>query len=210
MTRSQSSSVNVVIEPEETHVFVVGISSYHIGGAGLPNAAEHAVRFVEWARQAGVLPNRIHCFLSAPELEKYSDLLAKLEVLPRRATSVEIRPFVDVELKGLSGKLLLLFWAGHGSFADEKRRILFYEDLTQENQPHFDLTHQINRLRHSPYGINFPLQIGYVQGCVNPFNELGYNFTAGFDQPGIGDPVSGVRQSIFLAADDGQQAVDGR
>lgn len=197
-------------DPKLTHVVAAGISRYEIGRLfTLPQAAEHAVRFAEWARYTGgVKPDNIHLFLSDADLARFDERLNRAGICRRPATYEEINHFIDKELKDHSGELLYLFWSGHGSISENRDRILFFEDLSNEFQRSLDLNHLLLRLRSEPQG-KFRMQLAYVDACANRFEELRFKASAGTDRPGVGKLVTSVRQVFFLAADSGREAVAG-
>jgi hypothetical protein len=202
-------AMRISASPDRTHVLSVGVSSYDIGDLWrLPAAVEHAITFTEWAKNAGVPPRQIHLFLSERDIDRFSDRLGAVSVQARVATYASFNDFVDRELAKLSGDLLYFYWSGHGSISENSQRILFYQDLTRDVQRHLDLNHFLIRLRSAPHG-KFPSQIAYVDACANRFEELGFQASAGRDQPGMRSLQSGIQQIFFLAADSGQQAAAG-
>lgn len=201
--------MSVSANPATTHVLAVGVSTYEIGEEWrLPAAADHAVRFAEWASAAGVPSRQIHLFLSQRDVDSYKGRLDAINVQNKAATYTSFNEFVDKEMPRLSGDLLYFYWSGHGSISENSERILFYEDLTRDSQRHLDLNHFLIRLRSAPHG-RFPFQIAYVDACANRFEDLGFHTSPGRDQPGTRALVSGVQQVFFLAADSGQQAAAG-
>jgi hypothetical protein len=201
--------MTISARPDHTHVLAVGISAYDIGAAwNLPAAGEHALTFAEWAKNAGVPPEKVHLFLSKPDIDKFEDRLAAVGVQARVATYSSFNDFVDGEMPKLSGDLLYFYWSGHGSISENSQRILFYQDLTRDSQRHLDLNYFLIRLRSAPLG-GFPSQIAYVDACANRFEDLGFQASAGKDQPGMRNLKSGIQQIFFLAADSGQQAAAG-
>lgn len=205
----QVPSVEWRADPKRTHVVAVGISTYAIGPLWtLPLAAEHAVEFAEWALFGGVEPNNIHLFISSSDKAKLTDRVMRAGLFARVATRQEISEFIDKELKDISGDLLYLFWSGHGSISENRERILFFEDLSNDFIRALDLNHLLVRLRSEPHG-KFRRQLAYVDACANRFEDLRFKTSAGLERPGIGRLIAGVRQVFFLAADSGQEATAG-
>ena len=204
------SSVEWRADPKRTHVVAIGISTYAIGSPWtLPLAAAHAVQFAEWAHfSGGVERDNIHLFLSEADRAKFDKRPNKAALFARAATHQEISGFIDKELKDLSGDLLYLFWSGHGSISENRERILFFEDLSNDFTRALDLNHLLVRLRSEPHG-KFHLQLAYVDACANRFEELRFKASAGKELPGIGKLVKDIRQIFFLAADSGQEATAG-
>jgi hypothetical protein len=64
-------------------------------------------------------------------------------------------------------------------------------------------------LRRTPYGHQFPRQIGYVDACANLYESLSYRFSSGTWELPHGDLVSEIEQVFLLAADTGEQVRDG-
>lgn len=199
-----------MIRPEDTHVFATGISSYTLGGDwDLPHAADHAAEFALWARRAGVAPDHIHLFLSQRDLDKHEDALARQGITPRRATFTGITQFVDQELTAVTGELLYVFWAGHGSVSQDARRVLFFEDLSMKNQHPFDLNDFLARLRTSSFE-RVRTQIAYIDACANRFEELGFGASLAEVRSAKGNTTyAGILQHLFFAADTGEQAKEG-
>jgi len=199
-----------MIRPEDTHVFATGISSYALDPAWhLPHAADHAAEFALWARRAGVDPQRIHLFLSQADLDRHKDALGRQGITPRRATFTEITQFVEQELTAVTGDLLYVFWAGHGSVSQDARRVLFFEDLSRKNQHPFDLNDFLARLRTSSFE-RLRTQIAYIDACANRFEELGFGASLGEARSGKGHTTyAGILQHVFFAADTGEQAKEG-
>jgi hypothetical protein len=201
--------MTISASPDRTHVLAVGVSTYDIGDLWrLPAAVEHAVTFAEWAKKAGVPPQQIHLFLSERDINNVRGRLEAASVQACLATDASFNDFVDRVMPKLSGDLLYFYWSGHGSISENSQRILFYQDLTKDSPRHLDLNHFLIRLRSAPHG-RFPSQIAYVDACANRFEDLGFQASAGKDQPGMGSLTSGIQQIFFLAADSGQQAAAG-
>ena len=196
-----------MIDPHQTHVFAVGISSYALGASWLlPNAADHALAFAAWTRTRGVPRDHIHLFLSIADHTRLAPALANSDLTAQSATFAAITDFALRELPKKAGELLYIFWAGHGSISEDGVRVLFFEDLTQQTQLPFDLNDFFARLRTSSFQ-RFGTQIAYVDACANRFEDLGFDASLGQVKAGKGRFFhGGVRQTFFLAADSGEQA----
>ena len=199
-----------MIDPRQSHVFAVGISSYNLGSSWhLPKAAEHALAFAAWARKRGVPRGNIHLFLSTVDRARLAADIAQADVEANVATFAAVTDFAFRDLTGMTGELLYMFWAGHGSISEDGFRVLFFEDLTPQAQLPFDLNDFYARLRTSSFK-RFNTQIGFVDACANRFEELGFDASLGQIRPGKGrHSHAGMRQTFFLAADSGEQAREG-
>ena len=199
-----------MIDPLQTHVFAVGIGSYRLGDQWrLPNAAEHALAFVAWARASQVPRDHIHLFLSAPDRERLAAKIAEADVSAQAADYTTITSFVTHVLAVAGGELLYMFWTGHGSVSEEGARVLFFEDLTLKNTQHFDVNDFLLGLRTTSFE-RFGTQIAFIDACANRFEELGFDLSLGRASAGKGRySHPGVSQSFFFAADSGEQALEG-
>ena len=199
-----------MIDPLQTHVFAVGIGSYQLGDQWrLPNAAEHALAFVAWARASQVPRDHIHLFLSAPDRERLAAKIAEADVSAQAADYTTITSFVTHVLAVAGGELLYMFWTGHGSVSEEGARVLFFEDLTLKNTQHFDVNDFLLGLRTTSFE-RFGTQIAFIDACANRFEELGFDLSLGRASAGKGRySHPGVSQSFFFAADLGEQALEG-
>jgi len=173
----------------------------------LRKAGVHALRFAEWCHQRGVPRENIHLFLSSAEIAEPEIAL--------RASGFEL-PAADAAcfdtflngfngLTELSGDLLYVYWSGHGTFYEDERRFLYFEDLSVHAQYVLDVSDFLRRLRSKP-AKRFALQIAYVDACANHFDQSAAGLQPLRVIGGSATPLQEVEQMYLFATKPREEA----
>jgi hypothetical protein len=189
--------------PERTTILAVGIEQYDYGAAmNLPGAAEHAVRLARWAHRKGVPASRI--YLAVTWLDSPTE-----EHLPGAVCIPATRDAIDRSLHDAladGGDLLIVFWCGHGVLNQQRSRVLFTGNATENNKVNFPVD-EIRGLLSSTLhkGDGFGQQLLLIDACANFVNEM--SFEHGLEPTPLskGHPRE-VSQFTLFAADQGQIA----
>lgn len=155
--------------PEETWAIVVGVNRCDLSPRRrLDGPVRSALRFAGWLARENVNADHIRLLLSPPpspdevRRETGSSDLAKVPVVE----AIEDRiyaAFTDRSLRA-RGKLLIVYWAGHGVFDQETRRLLCADTtLTNPRNVHFGSLR--NYLR-STEGPAFPSTVLLIDTCA--------------------------------------------
>lgn len=154
--------------PQRTSVLAVGLERYDWGDVlDLPGAADHAVRFAQWAAGQGVPQARIRLacsWLEAPAAEP----------LPDSVTVGTTRDELERTLHTLmdeGGDLLLLYWCGHGVTEEGTNRALFTSNAIENVKLNLPLG-EIQRLLTSSKGAGFAQVVVVVDACANFLEQL--------------------------------------
>ncbi len=195
------------IEAAQTFAVVVGVEKYAIGEKwNLDGPASDAIRFVQWLREKKEVPAKnIHLFLSPLDINR--DLLQQVDVKPNLAEEHLLRKVLTNDLADAAGrgKLLFLFWGGHGVIETDQDRRLFCGDATDNNKTVINLDSLLKMLRTKPWS-GFVRQIGIVDACANYFEEMRHKISLPNPEFGTGPPSDQVEQSVLFAAAAGQLA----
>jgi hypothetical protein len=178
----------------DTFALVVGIRTYH-GNPGwdLPEADRRAADFTEWLRDRNVPPENILLFLSPlPPGGKVRDVEAI------EATHDRIRFALYTRLPELKGRLLFIFWVGHGQKDSEDRQRLSYVDSSRTKT---DLDFDSFRLRLRTADYTFACQVGIVDACSD-YAAIEYHET--FKPTRL--PLPRRKQFVVYSAQAGQKA----
>ncbi|TRO57080.1 hypothetical protein [Streptomyces sp. IB201691-2A2] len=196
------------VDPNDIHAVVVGLEYYPQAPRGwsLRGAGEDALRFARWLHQGGVPPQNIRFLLSPLEESQASLVAAATEagLGYRTVTSAgEVRDVFIRELKDTTGKLLYVYWGGHGVLGEDSR-LLFYPDASAEDK----LCLRVEELRvflTQMASRGFSQQVLFFDACATFVEEHGAEsapVVMPFPNPGR----ETVQQFLLHASLDGQAA----
>ncbi|MFH8937535.1 VMAP-C domain-containing protein [Streptomyces griseosporeus] len=195
------------VDPDDIHAVVVGLENYPRAPLNwsLRGAGSDALRFVRWLLAGSVPPRNIRLLLSPlEESRSLSEAVTEAGVRWRTvASSNEIRDVFTQELKDARGKLLYVYWGGHGVLGDEGR-LLFYPDASPEDKVSLSVEDLRSFLTHLSCN-GFRQQVLLFDACAT-FVE---------DHPAESRPIvlpfprparQTAQQSLLHASRDGQAA----
>jgi hypothetical protein len=181
----------------ETWALVVGIDEYDFG-VPLPGAVNAAVQFAELLCVRGVKPEQIHLCLGPDPAGRLPEALKDAKRRP--PTFGDMRKLLERDLPERAGRLLCLFWAGHGA-VDGRARRLFLADSGLYGT--FDFDALLWLLGDERY--RFPKQLIFVDACANDPGPLGMHRRGwDFGMDAARAPSEG--QFVFFSASLGQPA----
>ena len=199
------------INPAKVSALVVGIEKYEAGTPyDLNGPARDALKFADWLLARGVKPDGIKLFITT--LDQNSGVIAEAEgkgLTPYPATREKIsRAIVDDLLdQGGQGKLLYVFWAGHGFITklSTTTRRLFFADTDTQNKWNLDFDSLLQAFQTAKRGSVFPQQIFFIDACANPIFRDFYP-TIQAEKVGEGFATSGIQgraeqYALFAAAE---------
>ena len=191
----------IATAPQRTSVLAVGLERYEWGEAlDLPGAADHAVRFAQWAAKQNVPPERIRLACTWLEEPAASPVPGAVTVETTHA-GLE-KALYDLMAEG--GDLLLLYWCGHGVTEEGTNRALFTSNATESLKRHLPLG-EIQRLLTSSKGAGFAQVVLVVDACANFLEQL----NAERSLPRLGFGELAARETplfLYLSTDLGQIA----
>jgi len=154
--------------PQRTSVLAVGLERYDWGNAlDLPGAADHAVRFAQWAASRGVPLARIRLACSWLEAPAAKPVPGAVTV----GTTCHELETALYALMAEGGDLLLLYWCGHGVTEEGTNRALFTSNAI-ENVKRNLLLGEIQKLLTSSTGAGFAQVVVVVDACANFLEQL--------------------------------------
>lgn len=194
----------------ETWALVVGIETYAFPeewDADLWGPALDAVEFVNWLLDCGVDPDRIRLCLSARDVPQLTKKLKK-PVRQYGASAQEILKLLDDEVSGWTGKLLYVFWGGHGALDAQEKLRLYFSDASEKRPLSLSFSELASALRHKP-GVNINAQAFILDVCRSSEAEWRFEVSVTPGGPAKGGTLDGaVRQFEFFAARSGQAAIN--
>ncbi len=160
------------VSPEKVYGLVVGIERYAAGPEwDLNGPARDALKFASWLLKRGVEPDNISLFLSP--LDQKMELLDEAkekELVPHEAFLNRIHDVVyDLQNKAETGKLLYVFWAGHGfiTTVEQQTRHLFCADTDLKTRRNLDFDSLLLALKTSTRSTVFAKQVFFIDACAN-------------------------------------------
>ena len=145
--------------------------------------AKAAIDFADWLVSRDVPPDNIHMFVS-PLSEENEDLL-KLsnkvkslhndkELFVRAASEKYIKDTINSKLlkNNVSGRLLYVFWSGHGFISENNKRILPFSDTEDTNFSNIDFYSLQEALKISPRKSGFEQQVYFIDACANRLGNI--------------------------------------
>lgn len=157
---------------ENTYVVAVGIETYGADIASLTGPASDATRFLNWLIQTGKA-SRDRCVLFLSDLATERDLDLPVQVRP--ATGESIEKFLRDELPLKHGKLLIVYWCGHGLLYDDESRLLLYSEASRARPAGLNLSALLKLLRSDFFPADsWPQQIFLVDACATLINPAGF------------------------------------
>lgn len=126
------------VDPKDIHAVVVGLEHYPRAPRNwsLRGAGENALRFARWLRQGGVPGQNVKLLMSPLEESQASLGAAAADAGLEWRTAASANDIRDVfvqELKGTAGRLLYVYWGGHGVLGEDSR-LLFHPDASEEDK----------------------------------------------------------------------------
>jgi vWA-MoxR associated protein C-terminal domain/Caspase domain len=189
--------------PLRTYALVVGIEHYEIAeGWNLDGPAADAIRFVKWLRSRNVPAANIWLHIEALNKTEVAAALQSSGVVDHKATRECIRNRI-IDLLGIAGDLLYLFWGGHGSTITPRDRRLYYADARSEDRQNLQINSLLDFLQSDRMRIKH--QIAFIDACANIATQPG---RLNVDQFPAMCTTSEVTQSFFFAAAAGQRAAN--
>ena len=162
------------VEPTNVRALVVGIEKYDAGDKyDLNGPASDALKFTSWLLNRNVQPAAINLFLSPLAQNELVNADASNQGLtPKLATRENISRAITYDFLGQGGhgKLLYLFWAGHGFITkiNSTTRRLFFTDTDTNNKWNLNFNSLLQDFQTSARGTVFPQQIFFIDACANP------------------------------------------
>lgn len=196
------------VDPSDIHAVVVGLEYYHRAPAdwSLRGAGHDALRFARWLRQGGVPPQNIRLLLSPIEESRTSLETAVTDAgLEHRVvtSSGEIRDVFVHELKNATGKLLYVYWGGHGVLGKEGR-LLFHPDASSEDKVCLGVD-ELRAYLTNMASRGFSQQVLFFDACATFVEEHGAESApVVMSFPNLGRET--VQQFLLHASRDGQAA----
>jgi len=164
-----------IVTPQEVHALIVGIETYNLGKDwDLDGPANDAINFANWLLDRGVKSENIHLFLSP----KNADLLNNYPLNRQTATRENISNTIT-HLISIEGKLLYVFWGGHGIITKSQsttRRLLF-SDTDYQNYRNLDLNSLQEAFKTSNANSGFAKQVFLIDACANSLYEQHFDIT---------------------------------
>jgi len=195
------------MDPASTFAIVVGVEKYGAGDKwNLDGPAADALRFTDCLIDRKVPPQNIRAFVSPLQ-----PVTLPGGVQVKLATRDNINEAIRTALAVRDEELLIFFWGGHGVIGEDFTRRLFYSDATAADKKNLDLNDLLLALR-SAYFKKAALrqQIVIVDACATFAAKMQWQFALPTDQfsKGVGAPVQGREQFVFLGTRPGEGAVN--
>jgi hypothetical protein len=164
------------VDPNDIQAVVVGLERYSRapGNWSLRGAGENALRFARWLQQGGVPPQNIRLLVSPTEEGQpalASDAAEAGLDLVTVTSSNEIRDVFVQELMVAAGKLLYIYWGGHGVLG-EGGRMLFYPDASAADKLCFSVEN-LRMFLTSMVSRGFSQQVLFFDACATFVEEHG-------------------------------------
>ncbi|EKU96829.1 hypothetical protein Lepto7375DRAFT_0744 [Leptolyngbya sp. PCC 7375] len=197
--------------PAQVHALVVGVETYSLGADyDLDGPAQDGLGFIDWLLEHGVLPGKVHFFVSP--LAKNEPTLQQarvkgVNVYP--ATRNDIDGFIRNHLitEQMCGEGLQVFWGGHGVLTKTQAvtRRLFFADTTAENKLNLEVDSLVQALATAAHGAGFDRQIFWIDACANSYFQGLYETVqadvAGQRYGTTGEVEKAEQFVLFAAAD---------
>lgn len=171
----------------------------------LPGVGKQAAGFARWlVRDRGIAPTHVQVFASGADRAAFTSLgIPKGQVAPAEAGP--LNPF----LAGLGetwpdGRILLIYWVGHGFLGRDGSRRLILGDATPELKTNLDVNQLVLLLRSNLAG-TFGKQIAFIDTCARFFETM--QSKSGLPEGGLsqGDSwLDPIEQNFFFAASSGE------
>ena len=196
------------IDPADIQAIVVGVEQFALGaGYQLDGVCRDALRFARWLEQTLDVPtDNVHLFLSplAENRSAVEEACAGLKLVSQPATRAALRALLTGGLTQLKGRLLFVFWSGHGVLSGRERRRLFYADSSNADASTLDVGQLLDRLRSTDLS-GLSEQVIVIDACAAWFDDLPEDELAcGARSPGE------MRQFTLLSTTPGQVGLQHR
>jgi hypothetical protein len=194
-------------DPSDSYALLVGIEEYHLGPESALNgpalgATQVAARLIKRGVPAGQI--LLHVAPLAKNAAGIEARTRRLGISTLPASEHAIRDSVIRVLREKRGKLLIIYWCGHGFVEGRSERFLFCSDASQGDWRHINLRSLLEYIG-SDEGSDFELLVAIVDACAEETDWSHPNKLPDHRFP-VGRPNSTQSQYVFLATGVGQLA----
>jgi hypothetical protein len=191
---------------KQTYAVVVAIEDYpKLGTAwALPGVSKQAAGFARWlTRCRKVPPENVRVFQSGGDRAAFLDLqIPEKQIGPAEASQLNLF-FAELKKTWPDGRLLFIYWVGHGFVGRDGSRRLILTDAIPAQKTNLDIKQLVDLLRSDLAG-TFRQQIAFIDTCARFFETL----QSATDLPagGLSRPTSreAVEQNFYFAASSGE------
>src|SRR5271157_2989063 len=170
---------------EQTYAVVVAIEQYPELGAAwaLPDVGKQAAGFARWlVLDRGIPPTHVQVFATGADLTPFVDLGICRQGVKLAESGPLNRFFAELRETWPDGRLLFIYWVGHGFVGQDGSRRLILSDAIPDQKTNFDINQLVRLLRSNLAG-TFRHQIAFIDTCARFFETL---------QSAIGLPDGGL------------------
>jgi len=192
---------------KQTYAVVVAIEDYPKLGAAwaLPGVGKQAAGFAHWlVRDRQIPPAHVKVFASGADLAPFADL----GISPQEIELAEAGPinrfFPQLKETWPDGRLLFIYWVGHGFVGRDGSRRLILSDAIPAQKTNLDIDQLVHLLRSHLAG-SFRQQIAIIDTCARFFETL--QSASGLPDGGLSREeflLEAVEQNFYFAASSGE------
>jgi hypothetical protein len=192
---------------EQTYAVVVAIEQYPELGPpwALPGVSKQAADFARWLiLDRGISPGHVQVFASGADLAPFVGLGISRQGIKLPEAGPLNRFFAELKKTWPDGRLLFIYWVGHGFVGRDGSRRLILSDAIPAQKTNLDINKLVHLLRSDLAG-TFRQQIAFIDTCARFFETLqsASDLPDGGLSRGEFQPEA-VEQNFYFAASSGE------